>query len=387
MNWQRLTFIFQSILMMLLLGVVYTWSVLGVEVELVFQVNATLSGLPYMVSLVSYAFAMLIAGKWMFRARSFIVGLGVTLFLSGWFLSSLVSNIWLLTLTYGLLLGLGVGLLYGVPIYIVQRTFTSRVGLFSGLILMGFGLSSTVMTPIISWLLTQQTLQETFFVIGLISAITLALTVWSLVRPLDQTRNLGQSTEHYDLKAFRLVYVLFMLSLISGLMMIGLTYRIGVISYQYDPLFVTIAMSTFALINGITRPFFGWLVDRFGFYQIASVALVLLLISGLISLLNGGSQPILYAISFGAFWFGLGNWMALMPLAIKRIFPPSLFSALYGKLFTAYGVAAIIGTLFSGVILDLTQTTWPLYALIVLANLVNIIVLNRLKKRHQQDLV
>jgi len=387
MNWQRITFIFQSILMMLLLGVVYTWSVLRVEVELVFQVNATLSGLPYMVSLVSYAFAMLIAGKWMFRARSFIVGLGVTLFLSGWFLSSLVSNIWLLTLTYGLLLGLGVGLLYGVPIYIVQRTFTSRVGLFSGLILMGFGLSSTVMTPIISWLLTQQTLQETFFVIGLISAITLALTVWPLVRPLDQTKNLGQSKDHYDFKAFRLVYVLFMLSLISGLMMIGLTYRIGVISYQYDPLFVTIAMSTFALINGITRPFFGWLVDRFGFYQIASVALGLLLISGLISLLNGGSQPILYAISFGAFWFGLGNWMALMPLAIKRIFPPSLFSALYGKLFTAYGVAAIIGTLFSGVILDLTQTTWPLYALIVLANLVNIIVLNRLKQRHQQDLV
>lgn len=387
MNWQRITFIFQSILMMLLLGVVYTWSVLRVEVELVFQVNATLSGLPYMVSLVSYAFAMLIAGKWMFRARSFIVGLGVTLFLSGWFLSSLVSNIWLLTLTYGLLLGLGVGLLYGVPIYIVQRTFTSRVGLFSGLILMGFGLSSTVMTPIISWLLTQQTLQETFFVIGLISAITLALTVWPLVGPLDQTKNLGQSKDHYDFKAFRLVYVLFMLSLISGLMMIGLTYRIGVISYQYDPLFVTIAMSTFALINGITRPFFGWLVDRFGFYQIASVALGLLLISGLISLLNGGSQPILYAISFGAFWFGLGNWMALMPLAIKRIFPPSLFSALYGKLFTAYGVAAIIGTLFSGVILDLTQTTWPLYALIVVANLVNIIVLNRLKQRHQQDLV
>jgi predicted MFS family arabinose efflux permease len=54
---------------------------------------------------------------------------------------------------------------------------------------------------------------------------------------------------------------------------------------------------------------------------------------------------------------------------------------LYGKLFTAYGVAAIIGTLFSGLILDVTQVTWPIYALIVIVNITNLFLVLALRKR------
>jgi uncharacterized membrane protein AbrB (regulator of aidB expression) len=78
--------------------------------------------------------------------------------------------------------------------------------------------------------------------------------------------------------------------------------------------------------------------------------------------------------------------MALMPLSIKTIFDKSLFSTLYGKLFTAYGVAAVIGTLFSGAILDLTSTTWPIYTLIVCANIINLILVLWLKQRYQLKL-
>jgi len=104
-------------------------------------------------------------------------------------------------------------------------------------------------------------------------------------------------------------------------------------------------------------------------------------LSGFISLFNGGTNEMLYAISFGAFWFGLGNWMALMPLSIKTTFSKELFSSLYGKLFTAYGVAAILGTLFSGAILDLTNTTWPIYGVIVVANTINLFLVLWLKRR------
>jgi hypothetical protein len=62
MNFSRIYFLFLSFVMMLLLGSVYAWGVFRVEVESVMMVNATLSGLPYMVSLVSYAFMMLVAG-------------------------------------------------------------------------------------------------------------------------------------------------------------------------------------------------------------------------------------------------------------------------------------------------------------------------------------
>jgi MFS family permease len=75
--------------------------------------------------------------------------------------------------------------------------------------------------------------------------------------------------------------------------------------------------------------------------------------------------------------------MALMPLSIQTLFPKKMFAKLYGILFTAYGLAALIGTLFSGAILDLTASTLPIYLAIVLANSVNVVLVLWLKKRYQ----
>ncbi|MEY3609655.1 MAG: hypothetical protein RLZZ264_176 [Bacillota bacterium] len=387
MKFSRFYFLIQSILLMLLLGSVYAWGVFRVEVELTYQVNASLSGLPYMLSLVSYAVAMLVAGHYMRKYRFQIVILGACLFVSGFWLSSIVDNFYLLIFTYGLLLGGGVGLLYGVPMYLVQRIFDKHIGLYSGLILMGFGLSNTIMTPIIATLLKSQSIQYTMMILGWIALGVFLICLW----PLFQTINLEKNIENksnkdglvYDHPSFRSLYVVYVLSLLSGLTIVGLSFPIGVIHYQFDTTFVTVAISVFSLLNGVSRPFFGGLVDRYGFFKIAFISLMSLILSGFISLFNGGVNPILYAISFGAFWFGLGNWMALMPLSIKTIFPKELFSSLYGKLFTAYGIAAILGTLFSGAILDLTNTTWPIYMMIVIANVANLFLVIWLKNRFQ----
>jgi MFS transporter, OFA family, oxalate/formate antiporter len=386
MKSSRLLFLIQSMLLMVLLGSVYAWGVFRVEVENTMNVNASLSGLPYMISLVSYAFMMLLAGKWMAKHRGKIIVIGSLLFTMGFWLSSFVSNIYLLTITYGVFIGGGVGLLYGVPMYLVQKRFQHHVGFYSGLILMGFGLSNTLMTPIINTLLATQSLQATFQFLGWLSLGFFLICIWPLFeKTTDQTNKSSEPKDQpksYDRHAFMALYWVFILSLISGLTIIGLSFRIGVINYQFDESFVTIAIAIFSLLNGLSRPFFGSLVDRFGFFKVAFISLISLVISGFISLFNGGTNPILYAVSFGAFWFGLGNWMALMPLSIKTMFAKPWFAALYGKLFTAYGVAAMIGTLFSGAILDLTNTTWPIYALIVLANLINVGLVVFLKQRY-----
>lgn len=384
MNFSRGLFLIQSILMMVLLGTVYVWGIFRVEVESLYGISATLSGLPYMVSLVSYALAMLIAGKWMATHRTHLVIAGVILFVGGLWLSSVVDHIYALTLTYGLFVGTGVGFLYGVPLYLVQKTFQKNIGLITGFILMGFGLSNTLMTPVVTSLLTMNSIQSTFSILGWVALFVFLLCIWPLFQSIPkQVKTVAIEPLSFDLHAFRSLYVVFVLSLISGLTIIGLSYRIGVINYSFDEGFVTIAIAIFALLNGLSRPFFGRLVDQFGFFKVAFFSLISLVISGLISVFNGGQFPWLYAISYGAFWFGLGNWMALMPLSIQTLFPKTMFAKLYGVLFTAYGLAAIIGTLFSGAILDLTSSTWPIYAAIVFANGVNLVLVLWLKKRYQ----
>ena len=384
MNFSRVLFLIQSIVMMVLLGTVYVWGVFRVEVESLYGINATLSGLPYMVSLVSYALAMLVAGKFMATHRRQLIIAGVILFVSGLWLSSVVDNIYALILSYGLFLGTGVGFLYGVPMYIVQKTFTKNVGMITGFILMGFGLSNTLMTPVVTSLLRENSMQATWMILGWVALIVFSLSIWPLFQTIaNQPMTTKKETLTFDKKAFQSLYMVFVLSLISGLTIIGLSYRIGVVNYNFDQNFVTIAIAVFALLNGLSRPFFGKLVDQFGFFKVAFFSLISLVISGLISVFNGGQYPWLFAISFGAFWFGLGNWMALMPLSIQTLFPKPMFAQLYGVLFTAYGLAAIIGTLFSGAILDLTSSTWPIYAAIVIANSVNLILVLWLKKRYQ----
>ena len=384
MTFSRILFLLQSIMMMVLLGTVYVWGVFRVEVERLYVINATLSGLPYMVSLMSYAIAMLIAGKFMSTHRTYLIVAGVVLFVGGLWLSSVVDNIYSLTMSYGLLLGTGVGFLYGVPMFIVQKTFHNNVGLVTGFILMGFGLSSTLMTPVVTSLLNTNSIQETFRILGWVALAVFLLSVWPLFQPIpNQPTIKTEKKSIFDVRGFRSLYIVFVLSLISGLTIIGLSYRIGVINYQFDRGFVTIAIAVFAFFNGVSRPFFGKLVDQFGFFKVAFFSLISLVVSGLISVFNGGQYPWLFAISYGAFWFGLGNWMALMPLSIQTLFPKHMFAQLYGVLFTAYGLAAIIGTLFSGAILDLTSSTWPIYAAIVFANSVNVLLVLWLKKRFQ----
>jgi MFS family permease len=249
---------------------------------------------------------------------------------------------------------------------------------------MGFGLSNTVMTPVVSALLSDNSIQSTFAILGWVALIVFSLTIWPLFQSIPHQPTINkEETLVFDIHAFRSLYVVFVLSLISGLTIIGLSYRIGVVNYGFDQGFVTIAIAVFAFFNGMSRPFFGRLVDQFGFFKIAFFSLISLVLSGLISVFNGGQFPWLYAISYGAFWFGLGNWMALMPLSIQTLFPKKMFSKLYGILFTAYGLAALIGTLFSGAILDLTASTLPIYLAIVLANSVNVVLVLWLKKRYQ----
>ena len=121
-NIKRWVFIPIGILIFMCLGTVYSWSVFRKPVEDLLNINATQSGLPYMFFLFFYAVFMPIAGgfidKYNPKVMTIIGGLMVSL---GWFLSGFVTNIILLSVTYGFIAGGGVGITYGVPIAVAAK--------------------------------------------------------------------------------------------------------------------------------------------------------------------------------------------------------------------------------------------------------------------------
>ena len=174
MEKRRYQFIVLGITIMMFLGTVYSYSVFRVSLEDVFMIGSALSGLPYMFALAFYAVFMLIIGKYMrdYHPRTLLFVGGYLVALS-WILSSFVGNIYVLTLTYGLIGGAGVGIAYGVIMNIIAQWFPDKKGLATGLVLLGFGLSPLVTAPLARTLVESFGVMETFLILGMSFAIIL----------------------------------------------------------------------------------------------------------------------------------------------------------------------------------------------------------------------
>jgi MFS family permease len=167
---------------------------------------------------------------------------------------------------------------------------------------------------------------------------------------------------------------MFVIATTIGLMMIGLSYQIGVVYYAFDVTEVTLSLSFFALLNGIARPVFGKIMDKKGFHYAVKISLGLMAIAALLGLINQGEHLVLYMISLGLFWFNLGAWLAIVPATIKEFYGVKHYSKKYGVMFTAYGVGSILGTLISGSIMDVLKWTTYLYILTLILIVISYVI-------------
>ena len=359
---KTLFFILMSFMMMLLMGTVYTWSVFRVEVESVYQVNALQSGLPYMTSLFFYALSMMLTGRILTEKTMRKIALVGGVFIGvGWLLASISASLLMLSIGYGLFIGVGVGMVYGVPIFIINRRYTTRSGLYSGIVLGGFGASPLITAPFVANLIAQSSLANAFFLMGIVSLVVL-MSSSVIFNHKTQSEDLPDSiSKPYDAKQFVLLYGMFFMATTIGLMIIGLSYRLGVVDYGYSARQVTIAMAVFALSNGLARPLFGYIMDKRGFVFGASLSVSLIMLAAMVALVNNGMHLSLFVMSIGLFWFNLGAWLSMIPTAIKVYFGTSNYAKRYGFMFTAYGFGAICGTLLSGVVLDILVETKYVY--------------------------
>ena len=346
-------------LLMMMLGSVYTYSIYRPVVETEYQISVTLSGLPYMLSLASYALSMYVTGKALKKTSiKRMILMGGILFTSAWMGASLSQSFVGFTLFYGLIMGVAVGILYGAALEFVQRYTQANTGFFIGWMLLGFGLSSVVLSPLASWVIQEQSMAILFMGFALVSGLIL-IPLYGLY-PNDSMRQETLSTSSSD--ALRLL-MLFTVATMIGLTMIGLTNVIATNDYGFTPLNVAWAISVFALLNGVSRPIFGWAFDRFGFKKSAFLSVGLMAIASTINLLNQGSIWVLFLMGYGLYWFNLGAWLSLMPNYIKTRVGVKNYAPLYGKVFLGYGISAIIGTLISSVLLDLLGGARDVYIL------------------------
>lgn len=366
---------------LLCLGSVYSWSIFRKPLEAELNLSATESLLPYTVALVFYAMVMPIAGFYIAKIGTrTMTAIGGIVVGTGYILASFATNIATIVFTYGMIAGAGVGIAYGVPMAVVARWFPDRKGLAVGLTIIGFGLSPLITAPLASQAIEAYGVRPTLRIMGIaIAAIVLAIALtmtlppkdWQIRRDSALSSPIAPPADSENLfrnRSFYSLWICYAIGASIGLSAIGISSPVGEEIIRIDPELAAGSVSLFALFNGISRPLFGWLSDRYQPRHVAIATYTLILIACILMVNARSGQVATYLIAFCLFWFCLGGWLAIAPTTTLRFFHPDRYARNYGIVFTAYGVGALIGTLSSGRIRDwFGSYTYAFYPMAFLA--------------------
>jgi MFS family permease len=385
-----------SITILLCLGTVYSWSIFRKPLEKLLNVGATDSLLPFTVLLVVFAILMPITGFYINRFDTrLITGVGGLITALGYILSSLGGNIPTLTITYGVIAGMGVGIAYGVPLAVVAKWFPDKKGLAVGATVIGFGLSPLITAPLAKFLIDRFGVQQTFVILGIafaaiITAISTVLTTpppgwqpvgWNppvVVQGNSKTTNSGsilQTSSFYGL------WLCYTIGSFAGLAAIGISSPLAQEIIKLDAATAANTVSLFAVFNGVGRLFFGWFTDKFTPKLGAIVSFVLILIGSIMMLSAVEGNVLTYIVAFSLFYLALGGWLAIAPTSTLIMFQSQDYAKNYGIVFTAYGMGALGGTLLAGKIRDIfgsyTNFFYPTAGLAIVGIIVAVFMLKR----------
>src|SRR5690348_17179336 len=256
-----------------------------------------------------------------FGPRWIVVAGGVLCGLA-WAINSVASSLGVLYFAAALG-GVGAGAVYGTCIGNAVKWFPGRRGLAAGLTAAGFGAGSALTIIPIAAMIKSSGYEHTFLIFGLAQGLIVAVLGFALFTPpasmLVAPAKLGpgagrhQATPAEMVKTpiFWLMYLMFVLMGAGGLMA---TAQLALIAKDFKVADVPVSLVgltlpalTFALaldriLNGITRPFFGWVSDHIGRENTMFIAFGLEGI-GILALAKFGTDPVLFVILSGLVFF------------------------------------------------------------------------------------
>ena len=320
-----------------------------------------------------------------FGPRMMISGSGVLVAIA-WVINSVADSLFLLYLGAAIG-GIGAGVIYGGSVGNALKWFPDRRGLAAGLTAAGFGAGSALTVIPIANMIASSGYESAFLWFGLIQGIVVIFVGLLLRAPepgeVPASQVVQQSRRDYEwpevLKTapFYIMYVMFVAVGAGGLMAIAQLapiandYKIATIPVSL--LGLTLPALTFALtidrvLNGICRPFFGWVSDQIGRENTMFIAFLLEGI-GIYALLYFASNPVLFVILSGVVFFAWGEIYSLFPATCTDLYGKKYATTNYGMLYTAKGTAALLVPLAN----VLTSATGSWHAVFYVAAILNIV--------------
>lgn len=173
---KRYLYLLNGVMLLLLLGVGYAWSIFVGPLEAWFGWSRTQTSLAFTLNLIFFAGGVIVCGMLSRRYRyERIAQLAGILLACGFVLTTRVTEIWQLYITYSLICGGSVGMLYSAIVSTIPLWFRDKTGMATGILIMGYALSTTIFGPVCQYLLSGFGWKTTFLILGVIDLVVIEI--------------------------------------------------------------------------------------------------------------------------------------------------------------------------------------------------------------------
>jgi len=330
-----------------------------------------------------------------FGPRVMVFGSGALVAIA-WVINSVADSLFLLYLAAAIG-GIGAGVIYGASVGNALKWFPDRRGLAAGLTAAGFGAGSALTVVPIANMIQSSGYEAAFLWFGIGQGVIVMIFALFLRAPeagevqapaapaVQQTKRdyapsevLGQVFNRQFYKSpFFVMYVMFVMVGTGGLMAVAQLAPIAndfkIANIPVSLLGLTLPALSFALtidrvLNGLCRPFFGWVSDQIGRENTMFIAFFLEGI-GIYCLLHFANDPVLFVLLSGLVFFAWGEIYSLFPATCTDIYGRKFATTNYGMLYTAKGTASLLVPL--GNVVTTSTGSWT--TVFVIAAILNIV--------------
>lgn len=340
------------------IGSVYCWSL--IKNNIATEMNIVTSDIEFAFSLAIFFLGMSAAfcGRFIEKNVKYSSLISAICFTSGLLLTTVamhLKNVPLLFLSYGCIMGIGLGIGYLSPVKTLMLWFSEHKGLATGIAISGFGLSKAILSPFIEWCNAHYSIYVTLWTISLISMFCMLLASALIKKPEGWV----ETTDKFSLKDvwktitnpdYIKIYLIFYLNITLGL---------SLISFEKD-LCLTNGIVAVGIISSLTA-FFNTL-GRFGystcsdFLQHKQIIYIVIFASCFIvcSLYASGlsNMAIITIILLCIINAGYGGGFSTLPTLLQSKFGMKNISTIHGLALSAWAWAGLSGNQLSNFIIN-----------------------------------
>ena len=329
------------------LGSVHAFSVLLIPLERLLDVSRASVSATYSLALAALTLSVLwghrIFAIW--SAGRFVLGVGL-LGAAGAWVAGMAGSLPVIWIGYSLLFGGANGLGYGFGLQIAAQANKGQEGKAMGIVTAAYALGATLAPALFSYAVTSGGFQ--LAMLGLGAAVLLAsmasAALLKIAKFKFQVNQDSRTAPSLPPDGFALLWVAYGAGVSGGLMIIG--HAAGIASAQRLEAASWIAPAVIAASNLAGSLIAGRLMDRFSAQWLLSTFPLLSAMS--VGALALTPSPAVMLAGFAGVGFTYGGIIAAYPATIAKVFGAKNSSQIYGRVFTAWGLAGLVAPWLAG---------------------------------------